>query len=110
MNASSTVQAGKRRMRNASQAVATAVSAMSNHRMRFTESKHTDKLPRVGRRGQVLIVDDEPGLREMLSILFRREGYDVTVAPGYAAAKDALENAPTPYGVVLTDLMMPDGS
>jgi two-component system, NtrC family, response regulator PilR len=78
--------------------------------MRFTESKHTDKLPRVGRRGQVLIVDDEPGLREMLSILFRREGYDVTVAPGFKAAKEAIENTPSPYGVVLTDLMMPDGS
>ena len=78
--------------------------------MRFTESKHTDKLPRVGRRGHVLIVDDEPGLREMLSILFRREGYEVTACRGFVAAKEALENAPTPYGVVLTDLMMPDGS
>ena len=58
----------------------------------------------------MLIVDDEPHLRDMLRILFRREGYDVTVAPGFAAGKDAVKNAPSPYGVVLTDLMMPDGS
>src|SRR4029078_4654327 len=61
-------------------------------------------------KGSVLVVDDEPGLREMLSILFRREGYDVTLAPGFVAAREALRNATTPYGVVLADLMMPDGS
>jgi two-component system response regulator PilR (NtrC family) len=61
-------------------------------------------------RGTVLVVDDEPGLREMLSILFRREGYGVTAAPGFIAAREALRNAPEPFGVVLADLMMPDGS
>ncbi|AKV02162.1 Response regulator of zinc sigma-54-dependent two-component system [Labilithrix luteola] len=61
-------------------------------------------------RSSILVVDDEPGLREMLSILFRREGYDVATAPGFTTARDAIRNAPTPYGVVLTDLMMPDGS
>ncbi|MBX3262544.1 MAG: sigma-54-dependent Fis family transcriptional regulator [Labilithrix sp.] len=61
-------------------------------------------------KGTILVVDDEPGLREMLSILFRREGYDVTTSPGVVAARDALRNRPKPYGVVLADLMMPDGS
>ncbi len=65
---------------------------------------------KVRKVGSMLIVDDEPHLRDMLRILFRREGYDVTVAPGFAAGKDAVKNTPTPYGVVLTDLMMPDGS
>jgi two-component system, NtrC family, response regulator PilR len=59
---------------------------------------------------RVLVVDDEPGLREMLSILLRREGLDVAVAPGFVAGCDAIKNAPKPYGVVLTDLVMPDGS
>jgi two-component system, NtrC family, response regulator PilR len=61
-------------------------------------------------KNTVLVVDDEPGLREMLSILFRREGYQVTTAPGFVAARDALRNAPKAYGVILADLMMPDGS
>jgi two-component system, NtrC family, response regulator PilR len=64
----------------------------------------------MGLKGAVLVVDDEPGLREMLTILFRREGYDVTTAPGFVAAREALRNAPRPFGVVLADLMMPDGS
>jgi two-component system response regulator PilR (NtrC family) len=55
-------------------------------------------------------VDDEPGLREMLSILFRREKLDVTLAPGFTTAREAVANAPEPYAVVLTDLRMPDGS
>jgi two-component system, NtrC family, response regulator PilR len=61
-------------------------------------------------RPRVLVVDDEPGLRDMLAILFRREGLDVALAPGFAAARDAVTNAPEPYAVVLTDLLMPDGS
>jgi len=59
---------------------------------------------------RILVVDDEPGLRDMLSILFKREGLDVTLAPGFATARDAVTNAPEPYAVVLTDLLMPDGN
>src|SRR6476646_242889 len=62
------------------------------------------------RKGTVLVVDDEPGLRDMLSILFKREGYDVTLAPGFVRGREAIQTAPSPYGMVLTDLMMPDGS
>jgi two-component system, NtrC family, response regulator PilR len=58
----------------------------------------------------VLVVDDEPGLRDMLAILFRREGLEVTLAAGFGIARDAVLNAPEPYAVVLTDLLMPDGS
>jgi two-component system response regulator PilR (NtrC family) len=61
-------------------------------------------------RASILVVDDEPGLREMLSILFRRERYEITACPGFVTAREAIRNAPTAYGVVLTDLMMPDGS
>ena len=61
-------------------------------------------------KASILVVDDEPGLRDVLSILFRRQGYDVTVSPGFVTAREALRVSPTPYGVVLTDLMMPDGS
>jgi two-component system response regulator PilR (NtrC family) len=62
------------------------------------------------RKGTVLLVDDEPSLRGMLTILFRREGFEVTASPGFQAALEAINGAPTPYGMVLTDLLMPDGS
>ena len=63
-----------------------------------------------GRKHRILVVDDEPGLRDMLAILFRREGMDVTLAPGFASGRDALAKAADPFAVVLTDLLMPDGS
>ena len=61
-------------------------------------------------RPRILVVDDEPGLRDMLAILFRREGLDVTLAPGFVKAKEAVTGAAEPFGVVLTDLLMPDGN
>ncbi len=67
-------------------------------------------MPSASRKDTILVVDDEPGLRDMLSILFRREGYDVTVAPGFVSGREAVLDTPAPYGVVLTDIMMPDGS
>jgi two-component system response regulator PilR (NtrC family) len=61
-------------------------------------------------KARVLVVDDEPGLRDMLAIMFKREGYDVTLAPGFDTGCEAVASTPTPFDLVLTDLMMPDGS
>ncbi|HTM43316.1 MAG TPA: sigma-54 dependent transcriptional regulator [Polyangiaceae bacterium] len=66
---------------------------------------HSDsRLPRL------LIVDDEPALREMLEILFRRGGYEPVMAAGYGEACAQISQSPEPFPVVLTDLAMPDGS
>jgi two-component system, NtrC family, response regulator PilR len=59
---------------------------------------------------RLLIVDDEPALREMLEIMLRREGYVVLSAPGFEVAIEAISQAPRPFPVILTDLVMPDGS
>jgi two-component system response regulator PilR (NtrC family) len=59
---------------------------------------------------RLLVVDDEPGIRQMLEILFRREGYAVSTAAGADAASAAIQASPDAYSVVLTDLAMPDGS
>ncbi|MBK7581853.1 MAG: sigma-54-dependent Fis family transcriptional regulator [Myxococcales bacterium] len=58
----------------------------------------------------VLVVDDEPGIRQLLQIALRREGYNAVLAAGYRAAIEAIEKSPQPFPVVLTDLAMPDGS
>ena len=64
-----------------------------------------------GARGvRILLVDDEPGLRQMLAILLKHEGYEVVAQPGVRAAFEAIRQAPTPFALVLTDLVMPDGS
>src|SRR5262249_12653545 len=59
---------------------------------------------------RLLVVDDEPALRQMLEILFRREGHEVISAPGKKAALEAIAQSLSPFPVVLTDLAMPDGT
>ena len=59
---------------------------------------------------KVLIVDDEPSIRQMLQIALKREGYDVVSVAGCRAAIEALGTSHQPFPVVLTDLSMPDGS
>ncbi|MEM8607209.1 MAG: sigma-54 dependent transcriptional regulator [Myxococcota bacterium] len=58
---------------------------------------------------RILVCDDEPGLREMLEILLRREGHEVDSVDGVHAAREQLGSA-DPYDAVITDLAMPDGS
>ncbi|NRA34118.1 MAG: sigma-54-dependent Fis family transcriptional regulator [Polyangiaceae bacterium] len=58
----------------------------------------------------VLVVDDEPGIRQMLQILFRREGFTVVTAAGVNRAVEAINQSPQPFPVIVTDLAMPDGS
>jgi len=55
---------------------------------------------------QILVVDDEVGIRELLSEILRDEGYDVTLAENATAAR-AARNARRP-DMVLLDIWMPD--
>ena len=60
-------------------------------------------------KARVLICDDERGIREMLRVLLKRRGYDVTVVAGVRAAAEAMA-AEAPFDAVITDLRMPDGT
>ena len=55
----------------------------------------------------LLVVDDEPSMREMLKIMLRREGYDVLEAGSRAEAAEAL--ARRRVDMVITDVKLPDG-
>ncbi len=55
---------------------------------------------------QILVVDDEIGIRELLSEILRDEGYDVTLAENAGTAR-AARNARRP-DMVLLDIWMPD--
>jgi two-component system, chemotaxis family, chemotaxis protein CheY len=60
----------------------------------------------VGTRGPVLLVDDDPDLREALQLVLEMNGYAVQVARDGADALARLSEAPLP-SVVLLDVMMP---
>jgi CheY-like chemotaxis protein len=57
-------------------------------------------------RGSILIVEDEPDVRETLAAVFEEEGYHVACAPHGAEALSCLHRCPLP-GIILLDLQMP---
>jgi two-component system response regulator PilR (NtrC family) len=57
---------------------------------------------------KILVVDDEQSLREFLTILLRKEGYEVAAADSVKAAAAALLGQD--FDLVVTDLKLPDGS
>ena len=54
---------------------------------------------------RVLVVDDEQSMRELLAIMLRQAGYEVTVADGGEAAVDRLSKGES-FDLVVTDLRM----
>jgi two-component system, NtrC family, response regulator PilR len=55
---------------------------------------------------RILIVDDEPSLREMLGIVLRRDGFDVIIAANGTQAIELLQRERV--DLLLSDIRMPD--
>lgn len=58
--------------------------------------------------GSLLVIDDEPGIRESLALLLQEEGFDVTTAATGEAGMRCL--AQKPFDLVLLDVALPDKS
>ncbi len=58
----------------------------------------------------ILVVDDDPGIVEMLQRVLREAGYNVTGARSAAAALRVVEESPLKPGLLITDVMMPGDS
>jgi two-component system response regulator PilR (NtrC family) len=70
-----------------------------------TAGSDVDKPPESG-KVRILIVDDEPSMREMLRIVLRRDGYDVQLAD---SGRDAIEQLrQSNFDLLLSDIKMPD--
>lgn len=54
----------------------------------------------------ILVVDDDPQVRSLLTKILEREGYDVTPAADGSEAVTAYQAEP--YDLVITDLVMPE--
>jgi two-component system, NtrC family, response regulator PilR len=57
---------------------------------------------------RVLVVDDEASIREFLTILLEKEGYEVATSESVAGGKERL--LAERYNLVMCDLKLPDGS
>jgi two-component system response regulator PilR (NtrC family) len=58
------------------------------------------------KKPRILIVDDEPSMRDVLRIVLRRDGYDVVVAENGNQAIAILQQQP--IDLLLSDIRMPD--
>src|SRR5215472_5322050 len=59
-------------------------------------------------QGNILVIDDEPDIRESLEALLSQENYRVTLAANAGEGLKCLEKSA--FDLVLLDLMMPDKS
>ena len=59
-------------------------------------------------KGRVLVVDDDPGILDVVSFALRQEGFEVDEAADGAAA--LAEAAARPYDVIVLDVMLPGPS
>jgi len=59
-------------------------------------------------KARILVVDDDPQVRDLLTTFLEREGYDIETADSAHSAIACLEAGK--YDIVLTDKNMPDGN
>ena len=57
---------------------------------------------------RILVVDDEPSIRELLRIVLRRDGYEVVLAENGRQAIEYLQSQP--FDLLVSDIRMPDVS
>jgi CheY-like chemotaxis protein len=57
--------------------------------------------------GNILVIDDDPDLRQTLQLLLADQGYGVTAVANGQAGLDQLRKGPRPI-LILLDLMMPE--
>ena len=70
------------------------------------QSTLTGELGKLMPACSILVVDDEPGIRELLSMMLEAAGHKVVVAEDGLQAPKIL--ATNPVEVVITDLLMPE--
>jgi PAS domain S-box-containing protein len=81
-------------------------SAPTTNGLQSAERAHAT---RPGNGETILLVEDDPFLRESAAIVAMRAGYRVTMAADGPSALKAWADAPEPFDLLLTDLMMPNG-
>lgn len=56
---------------------------------------------------RVLVVEDDPAIADLVALYLRHDGHDVDLSSDGLSALTAVEVAPTAYGLVILDLMLP---
>lgn len=63
-----------------------------------------------GRRPRVVFfVDDDPGMRQLVSKMLKKRGYEVILAASAREASEVIESHDGEIDVLLMDIVLPDG-
>ena len=63
-----------------------------------------------GRGERILLIEDEPEVRNLAAHVLKSFGYTVTVAESALAARAACAAAPQPFDALFSDIALPDGN
>ena len=69
----------------------------------------SDVLPRVGHPHRVLVIEDDPGIRELIGTTLDLRDVEAVVVDTVAAARVAVDGAAEPFDLAVADLTLPDG-
>ena len=72
----------------------------------LSAARVSESAPEPATKPRILIVDDEPSMRDMLRIVLRRDGFDVLLAANGREAITTLEKERV--DLLLSDIRMPD--
>jgi PAS domain S-box-containing protein len=61
-----------------------------------------------GRPNRILLVEDDDAVRQLTRQLLEHFGYEVTDAPSAARALEIYASSPAPFGLLITDVSMPE--
>jgi signal transduction histidine kinase/ActR/RegA family two-component response regulator len=67
------------------------------------------KAPQQGQKERVLVVEDEPELREFITMVLQNQGYGILSAGDGLEALQVWQKEPEPIDLLLTDIIMPNG-
>jgi two-component system CheB/CheR fusion protein len=85
------------------------VQAEAPARRRFQHGGLVSAAP-TARPGSILVIEDDPDLREMLELVLQREGHRVSVASNGAEALEVAKRGGVALDLVLTDYNLPGGT
>ena len=63
-----------------------------------------------GRGERILLIEDEPEVRQLAAHVLKSFGYGITVAESATAARDVLAAATQPFDALFSDIALPDGN
>ncbi len=61
-----------------------------------------------GRRGRVLVAEDDPAMRAVIMRILGGAGFEVDAVPDGAAALQRLDHVEAPYDLMVCDVVMPE--